>query len=90
MIIMNYNYLKWQMSQMPGGQWHRADDQTRYWDTYLRNAGLTWDDVKYPALLGGTSYGGAVSQTFGSVLRVGFSAGYGLGMISKNIKTFYR
>lgn len=74
------------MSQTAGGQWLRASDQKRFYDDYLRLYGMTWDDVKYPALLKGESYAGALRGTQHDVM----STFKGVGMVSRNIMSLYR
>lgn len=65
-------YLRWNASQTPVvGDFLRASDQTKYWNDYLRNSQMTWDDVKYPALLGGTSPVGAISRTMNTGVSIG-------------------
>lgn len=75
-------YVRWQMSQVPFvGGFLKAMDQQKFYSDYLRNRGMTWRDVKYPALLGGQTAVGA-----------GISAGTdALGMaVSRNILRLYR
>lgn len=87
MITSDYGFLsdpyfRWQMSQTPiVGDFMRAMDQQKYWNDYLRNRGMTWKNVKYPALLGGQTAVGA-----------GFNAGYtAIGaVVSKNLLRLYR
>lgn len=75
-------FFRWEMSQFPiVGDFYRAMDQQKYWNDYLRNRGMTWKNVKYPALLGGQTAVGA-----------GVNAGYtAMGaMVSRNILRLYR
>lgn len=75
-------YARYQYSQLPiVGDWMRASDQQKYWNDYLSARGWTWDNVKYPALLGGTSVGGAISNTASSSASM---------MISRNLIRLYR
>lgn len=43
------------------GDLYRSYENMRYMDDYIRNRGLSWDDIKYPTRLQGM-------QGFGSVL----------------------
>lgn len=47
----------------------KASDQLKFYNDYLRNRGMTWKDVKYPALLGGVSPVGAGISMAESVSR---------------------
>lgn len=79
---MGSPYGRWQMSRLPVvGDFMRAMDQQKYYNDYFRNTGLSWNDVKYPALLGGQNAFGA-----------GTSSGYAIagGMISRNLMRLYR
>lgn len=62
--------LKYEASGVPFlGDFIRSSDQTRWMNDYLRHTGLTWADVKYPALASGA----------GSSARAIANVGYGLG-----------
>lgn len=62
--------LKYEASGVPFlGDFMRASDQTRWMNDYLKNTGLTWADVKYPALASGA----------GSSARAIANVGYGIG-----------
>jgi len=43
------------------GDLYRSYDNMRYMDDYIKNRGLSWDDIKYPTRIQGM-------QGFGSVL----------------------
>lgn len=56
------------------GAWLRANDNREYYADYLRNRGMSWNDIKYhKASLG---YGGASVST--------------MNFVSKNIDKLYR
>lgn len=58
------NYYFWSaMSSVPViGDFYRSRDRQRYMDDYLRNAGLTYADIKYPSMtMAYGSYSGTVS-----------------------------
>lgn len=79
---VNDPFTRWQLSQAPFiGGFYKAMDQQKFYNDYLRNRGMTWKNVKYPALLGG--------QT---ALGAGYNAGADvLGMaVSRNILRLYR
>lgn len=80
--IFSDPYARWQMSRLPVvGDFMRAMDQQKYYNDYLRNTGMSWKDVKYPALLGGQNAVGA-----------GVNSAYTLaGMaVSRNLMRLYR
>lgn len=75
-------YTRWQLSRLPFvGDFMRAMDQQNYYNDYFRNTGMSWSDVKYPALLGGQNAIGA-----------GTNAAYTIagGMVSRNLMRLYR
>lgn len=75
-------YARYQYSQLPFvGDWMRASDQQKFYNDYLRSRGMTWADVKYPALLGGTSVGGAVTGSANTAMGM---------MVSRNLLRLYR
>lgn len=58
-------YARYELSKAPViGDFYRALDQKKYYSDYLRNRGMTWNDVKYPALLGGEGAIGAGMSAF--------------------------
>lgn len=78
----NDPYFRWNMSRLPVvGDFYKALDQQKFYNDYFRARGLSWKDVKYPALLGGQNAFGA-----------GTNAGYAIGgtMISRNLLRLYR
>ncbi|AIY31252.1 putative capsid protein [Camel associated porprismacovirus 1] len=54
---------RYELSKVPFiGDAFRYMDQTKYYNDYLASRGMTWNDVKYPALLSGSgAYGVAAS-----------------------------
>lgn len=71
---LNYDdpYVRWQMSSMPVvGSTLRAMDQEKYYRDYFRNTGLSWKDVRYPALLSGAGLGGGLSDSAGQLGMLG-------------------
>lgn len=75
-------YFRWQMSQVPFvGGFYKAMDQQKFYNDYLRNRGMTWKNVKYPALLGGQTAVGAGVNAGTDLL------GYA---VSRNILRLYR
>lgn len=69
-------YARYELSKVPGiGDAFRALDQKKYYNDYLYSRGMTWDDVKYPALLSGEGAFGAGAATF---------------RVSKNLFKLYR
>lgn len=62
--------LKYEASGVPFlGDFVRSSDQTRWMNDYLKHTGLSWSDVKYPALASGA----------GSSARAIANVGYGIG-----------
>ena len=75
-------YARYQISRLPiVGDFYRASDQEKYYNDYLRNTRQTWDDVKYPALLGGQNWTGAIAGAVSAVPQM---------MISRNLLRMYR
>lgn len=75
-------YVRWQLSRFPiAGDFLRAMDQQKYYNDYFRNTGLSWKNVKYPALLGGQNAVGAGMNTAYNVVG---------GIVSKNLMRLYR
>lgn len=69
-------YARYELSKVPGiGDFMRAMDQKKYYADYFANTGLSWNDVKYPALLNGPG---------------AFGAGAGMFRVSKNLMRLYR
>lgn len=69
-------YARYELSKVPGiGDVFRAMDQKKYYSDYLNNHGMTWNDVQYPALLGGEGAYGAGSAVY---------------RVSKNFMKLYR
>lgn len=56
------------------GDFERAYDNYRYYDDYLRNRGMSWNDVKYP-----TRLNAGLGNAYGT-----------LNFVSKNIMRLYR
>lgn len=80
--IFSDPYFRWQLSRAPiVGDFYRAMDQQKFYNDYLKNTGMSWKDIKYPALLGGQNAFGA-----------GVNSGYTIGgaMISRNLLRLYR
>lgn len=46
------------------------EDQNRRMEDYLKNRGLSWEDVKYPSLLYGAGSGGRLVTDVASVARL--------------------
>lgn len=79
---INDPYMRWQLSQTPVlGGFYRALDQDKYYSDYLRNTRQTWADVKYPALLGGST----MMSAFMSVPVSGANM-----VISRNLMRMYK
>lgn len=52
------NQLEYRFSSYPiVGDYIRNRDAEKYLSDYMRNRNLTWDDVKYPGLLKGSTLG---------------------------------
>lgn len=69
-------YARYELSKVPGiGDAFKALDQKKFYNDYFRNTGMSWDDVKYPALLGGPG---------------AFGAGMGAYNVSKNLFRLYK
>lgn len=80
--VSSSNYWRYQMKDTPVlGDALKAYDQNRFWNDYLHNIGKDWDFVRYPSLLGGTTYVGAGMSAMSSVAGV---------MISRNLMRMYR
>lgn len=45
-------------------------DNHRYYDDYLKNRGMDWSDVKYPARLSAGGYGSALSFVSSNIERL--------------------
>lgn len=67
------NKWRYQMSGVPYvGDFIRAEDSGRFMDDYLRNTGLSWDDVKYPSMnVGAGGMAHAVSNVGMGALSAG-------------------
>lgn len=76
----NPKEFRYNMSGLPiMGDILRWDDNRKFWNDYMRNYGLTWDDVKYPTHLPGA----------GSLGRAGASGIMAGGFVSSNLARLY-
>lgn len=67
------NRFRYEMSGYPFvGDFIRAEDGSRFMDDYLRNTGLSWDDVKYPGYAPGA---GGMARAISGVGMGALSAG---------------
>lgn len=72
------NRVKYELADLPVLGWYwRLQDNRRFIEDYLRNRGLTWDDIKYPTRVTGS--GGFYSGVHGS-----------MNFISNNVLRLYR
>lgn len=75
-------YARYELSSLPVvGDFMRAMDQKKYWNDYMAATGLSWNDVKYPALLGG-------QRAIGAAVNTGQTA-MGLA-VSRNLMRLYK
>lgn len=76
----NPREFRYNMSGFPiMGDILRWDDNRKFWNDYMRNYGLSWDDVSYPTRLAGA---GALGRAAGSSAMAG-------GFVSSNIARLY-
>lgn len=75
-------YSRYELSSVPiVGDFMRASDNKKYWNDYFANTGMSWNDVKYPALMSG-------QRAIGAGVNVGYSAAG--AMVSRNLLRLYK
>lgn len=70
-VTSAFNKANYFASGLPlvGGLFSTVDNY-RYYDDYLRNSGLSWADVKYPARMSIGGYGSTVSYFSSNIKRL--------------------
>lgn len=76
----SYNQLAFWLSQLPVvGDIGVMADSFRSFEDYMKNRGLTWDDIVYPWMAGRRYSGGSFQSVYGS-----------LNFVSSNLNKLYR